>query len=124
MATFARYIYRPGQQSITLLQSGRGCHFSPQIEIAYLGAQTRFYYNYDQTRIIENDQYNFSVQQAGVDFTAGNAMKIGHYLGANLNRRSNQPDYDYFDTGKPKAFTISNISRLTGFYLKAKSGVL
>jgi len=68
--------------------------FSPQIEIAYLGAQTRFYYNYDQTRIIENDQYNFSVQQAGVDFTAGNAMKIGHYLGANLNRRSNQPDYD------------------------------
>jgi hypothetical protein len=74
--------------------------FSPQVEIAYLGAQTRFYYNYNQTRILENDQYNYSVQQAGIDLMAGNEMKFGHYLGMNLNRRRNQPDYDYFDYWK------------------------
>ncbi len=74
--------------------------FSPQLEIAYLGNQTRFYYNVDQTRMIENNHYNYSVQRAGIDFMAGNEMELGHYLGVNLNRRLNQPDYDYFDYWK------------------------
>jgi hypothetical protein len=37
-----------------VILTGRGRHFFAQLEIAYLGNQTRFYYNVDQTRMIEN----------------------------------------------------------------------
>ncbi|MFH1212612.1 MAG: hypothetical protein V1681_00860 [Candidatus Neomarinimicrobiota bacterium] len=73
---------------------------SPQAEIAYLGARTRFYYNHDLTRIVENDQYNYSMQQAGIDFIAGDEMDVSHYLGARFSMRQDAADYSYFDYWK------------------------
>lgn len=73
---------------------------SPRVEIAYLGAQTRYYYIHDLIHIVDNDQYSFTTHNAGIDWIREDQKNIKHYLAANFEMRQDQPDFSYFDYWK------------------------
>lgn len=98
--------------------------FSPQFEIAWLGTESRLFYNYNLTQLSENKEYNYSVQQVGIDFIAGNDMGLSHYLVANFNLRRDEPDYSYFDYWKAEGVYNCEYFPASWAFLKGELAIL